>query len=108
MSALFNPRTLPPDEPQNSHFFSLFGVPGVISRLRSSISKLFLANQIGLDMRSSLASKTPCGTSNPKFSFRFLLIVHHLGGSGQYAEDRKGLPAGTISGERSQSSAGSS
>ena len=64
--------------PKNSHFFSLFGPPGVIPTCRDSISKSFHAKQIGPDTWSSRASKTPCGTSNPKVSYRFPLIVHYL------------------------------
>ena len=53
-------------------FFSLFGPPGVISSSQSSIGKPFPAKQIGAETRPSQASKTRCGTSNPKFSYRFL------------------------------------
>ena len=71
--------------PKKSHFFSLFGPPGVIPTCRDSISKSFHAKQIGPDTWSSRASKTPCGTWDPKFSYRFSLIVHYLAvGSGQW------------------------
>ena len=64
--------------PKNSHFFSLFGPPGVIPTCRDSIRKSFHAKQIRSDMWPSRASKTPCGTWDPKFSYRFPLIVHYL------------------------------
>ena len=71
--------------PQNSHFFSLFGPPGVIPTCRDSIGKPFHPKQIGHDSWLSRASKTPCGTWDPKFSYRFPLIVHYLEGSRQWA-----------------------
>ena len=66
------------NRPENSHFFSLLGPPGVIPTCRDSIGKSFHAKQIGADTWPSRASKTPCGTSDPKFSYRFPLIVHYL------------------------------
>src|SRR3954453_11225050 len=64
--------------PKNSHCFSLFGPPGVIPTCRDSICKSFYAKQIDPDTWTSRASRTPCGTSNPKFSYRIPLIVHYL------------------------------
>jgi hypothetical protein len=64
--------------PRNSHFFSLFGPAGVTSGTQSAISKSFHAKQIRADSWSCRASKTPCGTPNPKFSYRFPLIVHYV------------------------------
>ena len=64
--------------PKSAHFFSLFGPSGVTFQRRTSIRKSFHAKQIEPDSWSSRASKTPCGTWDPKFSYRFRLIVHYL------------------------------
>ena len=69
-------RLLPGFEP--CHFFSLFGTPGVISTVANSVGKPFHVKQFGLEIWSCRASKTPCGTSAPKFSHRFPLIIHYL------------------------------
>ena len=66
------------NRPQKSHFVSLFGPSGVTFQRRTSISKLLHAKQIGPDSWSSRASKTPCGTWDPEFSYRFPLIVQYL------------------------------
>ena len=72
--------------PKNSHFFSLFGSPGGIPGGQASIRKSFHTKQIGADTWASRASKTPCGTWNPKFSYRFPLIVHYIMASLPWAD----------------------
>ena len=62
---------------QNSHFFSLFGPPGVLFREQSAILKSFHDRQIELETWPSRGSKKPRGTWTPKFSYRFPLIVHY-------------------------------
>jgi hypothetical protein len=64
--------------PKKSHFFSLFGSPGAPFRRQSAIHKSFCGRWIELETRLPRASKTPCGTENPKVSYRFPLIVHYL------------------------------
>ena len=64
--------------PQKSHLVSRFGPPGVPFRRQSAIHKSFCGRRIELETRPPRASKTPCGTENPKVSYRFPLIVHYL------------------------------
>ena len=54
------------NRPKKSHFVSLFGPPGVIPTCRDLIGKSFHARQIRSDLWPSRASKTPCGTWDPK------------------------------------------
>ena len=55
-----------------------FRPPGVIPTCRDSTGKLFHSKQIGLGTWCSRASKTPSGTWDPRVSYRFPLIIHHI------------------------------
>ena len=47
-------------------------------RSRARSASRFMPSRSDLTTWSSRASKTPCGTWDPKFSYRFPLIVHYL------------------------------
>ena len=57
--------------PKISHFFSLFGPPGVIPRCQNSISKSFRAKQIGAASWPSQAVKHGAGLGPRNSHFDF-------------------------------------